>query len=350
MENRNAPCRARQFLSLSSFAILAWAGHAAWVYAIPQSEVRVELDCKIVSAAVGAGYRPWIVEVRRSDGDPIAQAIKTTGETVRVKDLRPGIYQVCIMGLTEGRCESVDLNVPDNKKSGKFKKRLATPEQQTDSSNDNAISIAELSIPREARLQMVQAEQAEISGDSEDAFHHLEQALELDPDCPDALNNMGVHFYHSKDYAKSTEYLRKAVDADPNYFVAWANLGSSVLATGDFSEALKINRRALNLRPRDARANMQMGLSYYYVRDYAHAIKYIEKAALLDPLSASAPQLFLAQIAIFDKRPSDAEHYLREFLKLHPNCTHAARIREVLTEVEASHPVSIPSFDLSSEP
>ncbi len=351
MDTSRALRRARRFPVNSVCVAVVLACQAALLQAAPPSpDLRVELDCKIVSAVARFGYRPWVVEVRKPNGDPLFQALKGTGDTVRVRDLKPGIYQLCIAGVNGERCESVDLNLPADKKFFRFKRRLATPDTTTDNLAARGVTVAELSIPKEARAEMAQSEEAELSGNKEDAFHHLERVLALDPDYPDALNNMGVHYYRLRDYDKSIEYLRKATQINPSSFVAWANLGSSVLASGNFKEALKVNRRALDLKPTDARANMQLGLNFYYVRDYSDAKEYLKKAIKLDPASASSPQLFLAEIAILEQNRGEATLYLRDFLKLHPNSTVAAKLRDVLAEVEADHFVSVPSIDLNLGP
>ncbi len=314
------------------------------------SDPQVELECKIVSSSPGLPYRPWVIELRRPNGDPVFQALKGSGDSVRVKDLKPGIYQLCITGTNGERCESVDLSLPPNKRFFRFKNRLKTPDATVGGGASHGVSVADLSIPKEARAEMARSEMAELSGDSDSALRHLERALALHPNYPDALNNLGVHYYRARNYGKSIEYLRKATELSPNSYVAWANLASSVLASGNFKEALSINKRALDLRPADARANMQLGLNFYYIHEYPQAKTYFEKAIKLDPMSASAPQIFLAEIAILENDSTGAERYIRDFLKLHPNSLVAPKLREVLTEVRENHFVSLPSLDLNSGP
>ncbi len=350
MNSMRGSRRACRFLSNSALAATFLVCQALWLQAAPPTELRVELECKLTSPTAGLKYRRWIVLLRKANGDPLLQAMKGTGDTFRVKDLKPGIYQLCIQGVAKEHCESVDLHPPANKTFFRFRTKLITPESNAGIPTVDPVSVAELSIPREARMEMSKSEEAELLGNSENALHHLERALAIDPDYPDALNNMGVHYYRTRDYAKSVEFLRKATDLDPHSYTAWANLGSSILASGQFQEALKVNRMALDMRPGDARANMQLGLNYYYVRDYSESKRYLEKALSLDPKSASSPQLFLAEIAILEKKHSDAERYIRDFLSLHPNSPDASRLKEVLADVEANHFVSVPSVDLNAGP
>ena len=49
----------------------------------------------------------------------------------------------------------------------------------------------------------------------------LEKALELYPDMPQALTNMGRFYLHTKNRKKAIEYFDKAADADPSYPYVW---------------------------------------------------------------------------------------------------------------------------------
>ena len=54
----------------------------------------------------------------------------------------------------------------------------------------------------------------------------LEKALELCPDMPQALTNMGCFYMHTKKRKKALEYFNKAAAADPQYPYAWLEKAS----------------------------------------------------------------------------------------------------------------------------
>ncbi len=350
MGNSRRPCRGCRFLSRSALSAVLLACGSISLQADTDEVSHVQLDCEIVSSHPDTAPGPWAVELRKANGDPLFQAVKITGDTVKVKNLNAGVYELCIIGKQSARCQSIDMYPPAPRRVYTFKIKMSVPEGGTGELVSHSVSLTELSIPKEARQEMSRSEQAEFSGDSKDAFEHLERALAIDPDYPDALNNMGVHYYHLRDYARSTGYLTKATEINPNYCVAWANLGTSLLALGNFKDALKVNQRALDLRPNDARSNFQLGLTYYYMRSYAEATKYFRRAGSLDPLLAGAPQLFLAEIAILQGKQDDAEAGINDFLQRHPNCPLKARLMQVLREVKDGHPTNLPSIDLSNGP
>jgi tetratricopeptide (TPR) repeat protein len=312
---------------------------------------RVELDCKLVPSSPGLGLKSWLVEVRKTNGEPLRDTRKFGGDIARFKDLEPGIYIVCIAG-EDGRkhCESVDLNPPAKSRFFRFEKQLQTPPPALHQPDAHRVNLRRLSVSKDAWLEMGRWKIAQLRGKSREAIEHLERALQICPDYPEALNNMGVYYLSRHNYTKSIQYLQKATEADPGLYAAWVNLGSSLLAIGEFQQALETNKRAYALQPNEAAVNSQLAMNYYYLRNYPEAKKYFEKVLELDPLSASAPHLFLAQMSIVQRKDAEAERYIQGFLDLHPNSPQVSRLREVLKEVSAKHLVAVPSADISVGP
>ncbi len=297
----------------------------------------VELHCKIVAASKERGYKLWRVEVRKSSGEPLRQVIGTTGDTVKFKNLRPGLYILCLVGdQSRSRCQSVDLTPPPETKVHRFVHRFETPPPLLNQADRHRVSAARLAIPRNASNEMIRSEEAQLRGDKEEARLHLERAIEIYPEYTDALNNLGTYYHRSGNYTRSVEYFNKAAKLEPGFFPAWVNLGGSLLAAGDPLGALAANKRAVELRPNDALANSQIGINYFYLRDYAEAKKHLEKVLSLDPSSANSPQLFLAHIAFAERQPGEAERYIRSYLELHPNSPQAAHLRRTLQNLLAN--------------
>jgi Tfp pilus assembly protein PilF len=313
--------------------------------------VRVELDCRLASPSSGPGRRSWLVEVRKTNGEPLRILRKFGGDTARFKDLEPGIYIVCIGGdRGSKRCESVDLTPPASSRFFRFEKPLQAPPPALHQSDAHQVRLRQLSVSKKAWLEMGRWRLAQLRGKTREAIRHLERALQICPDFSEALNNLGVHYFGEHNYTKSVEYLQKATEADPDLYAAWVNLGSSLLATGKFNQALETAKRAYALQPEEASANSQLAMNYYYLRDYEEAKKYFEKVLQLDPQSATAPQLFLAQISIEQRKEAEAQQYIQSFLDLHPNLPQGPRLREVMKQVSARQYVAVPSVDLGIAP
>ena len=261
-------------------------------------DARVELNCKIVRRSERPDHQVWRIEFRKASGEVLNEELRNTGDRIRIRNLKPGIYTLCLYGdRGRQRCESLDLTPPAGRRTTKFSLRFEVPEQTANQSDAFLISARRLSVPRQAHQEMLRSDEAQRRGDSREVVKHLERALQIYPDYPDALNNLGVQMRRSRDYKKAIGLFVRLTKTEPEFYPGWINLGGSLLAVGRYSEALEANLRAQKLRSNDAAANSQLAVNYYYLREYAEATKYFKRVHEIDPLNASSPQLFLAQIA-----------------------------------------------------
>lgn len=315
-------------LALAFALLLPWS--AAAREAAPTAPP-VELRCKIVAARAEKGYKLWKVELKRASGELIRQNVGGAGDTVVFKNLEPAIYIVCISGEKgRNRCESIDLVPGPSQADRRFSRQIQTPGSVLNKSETHRVDTRRLAIPERARREMVRAEEAQLRGDGRAAVEHLERAVQLYPSYADALNNLGTHHHRAGNYARSADYFSRVVKLDPNFFPGWVNLGGSLLAQGKIEGALEANLKACKIRPDDPLVNTQLGIGYFYLRRYREAKGYFTKVVDVDPSSANSPQLFLAHIAMAERRPGDAEVYIRGYLELHPNSPRAPNLRRTL--------------------
>ncbi len=345
--------RARRALAggaiLTALAVL-FPGSAGALPAT-DSDAQVNLNCKIVPGAGDYGYLLWRVQLRKPGGEVVRHEIKAGGDKIRLKNLKPGIYMLCIAGeKRREHCESLDLTPPSGRRSFQFVKDLTTPRAALNQVESFQIRAHSLSVPQQARDEMLRSETAEIRGDSVGALKHLERALSVFPDYPEALNNLGVRLHRKKDYKQAIRNLRRATELDPDLYPAWINLGGSLMANGEFPAALEAHEHAYKLRPDDPLANSQLALNYFYMHDYEEATKYFKQLRALDPQSATAPQLFLAHIALLQKNRSEAQEYIRDYLQQHPNSPQAAHLQRTLNNLRVMEPETPIALDLTAGP
>ena len=302
----------------------------------------VELRCKIVPLQTGRRLDYWRVALEKSTGEPLGMTTALTGDTVHFRHLRPDIYIVCLDGSEERhRCQSVDIIPPADHKDHSFLRKLVPPMFKP-SHSPHRVSASGLEVPVEARDELLHAEVAQMRGDDQEMLEHLGNALKICPDFADALNNLGVYYRRVKNYALALEYFSQVTRLQPDYYGGWLNLGSTLLCLGQFQQSLDPSLKALALRRDDALVNSQVALGYYYLRQYDEARKYFERVAELDPCFANSPQLFLAHIALAERRDGDAEEYYRQFLKLHPNSPKAPYYKRLLNGLVAGTIVHSP--------
>jgi tetratricopeptide (TPR) repeat protein len=320
-------------LSIVSFAVSADAA------APPSKEsVKVEFRCKIVKPPKEnyQALERWVVQIKRAAGQSMGVEAVLDGQTVRFRDLDPGIYSVCVFGtLNRQRCESIDMYPPPGRSSYSMSRRLEAPASLLGRSDLNKVSLGDLSVPQAARDELLKAEVARSRDQIEEAIEHLQEAIRIFPDYADALNNLGTCYFQNHQYVKSEECFAKVTQLNPEFYGGWVNLSSSLLSLSRFAEAFDASKHAYEMLPQEPIVIGYYAKSLYYLRKFDAAKTEFEKLKLMDPANQTYPQLFLAQIALVQGKPATAEQYLKEFLQLHPNSPEARHYRDFLKNVES---------------
>ena len=82
-----------------------------------------------------------------------------------------------------------------------------------------------------------------------------ECAVHLDPDLPQAWNNLGLVLLGAREHTQAIEALQRAIAADPNYAKAHYHLGVAYDEDGKYERALRSYEAAITLDPRLGRAS-----------------------------------------------------------------------------------------------
>ena len=112
-----------------------------------------------------------------------------------------------------------------------------------------------------------------LVGQRDAAFEAGRRALTIDPNLPQALNNVGIIHYERDEFDDAAAHYRRAIALAPAYVEAYSNLGNALRAQKKYDEALTAYRQALQLRPGyvDALNNMGTALRDMGRRDEAEA-------------------------------------------------------------------------------
>ena len=104
------------------------------------------------------------------------------------------------------------------------------------------------------------------------------------------LVNMGLAYYHKKDFAQSEKYYKKALglyddglNKDMAYINALHGLGLNCMATGRSREAVVLLEKAVQFAPRIAELFFDLGRAYTMVQEYPKALKAYNKVIELIP-------------------------------------------------------------------
>jgi tetratricopeptide (TPR) repeat protein len=139
------------------------------------------------------------------------------------------------------------------------------------------------------------------------AFHQLlqfnlakkeyEQAIKLNPQYAEAINNLGAIYYAQKNYRRAVRQYTKALAITPEAASIYSNLGSAYFARKDYPKAAECYQKALAIDPEVFEHHNQYGtllqerstterakFHYYLAKTYAkagqneRALQYIRKA------------------------------------------------------------------------
>ncbi|MDR0307616.1 MAG: tetratricopeptide repeat protein [Chitinispirillales bacterium] len=110
------------------------------------------------------------------------------------------------------------------------------------------------------------------------------------PDTITAYNNIGLVYYHQKDYTKSLEWYMKAVEMfdkeHPNIAAMYNNIALVYNSQNNYAEALKWHKKALEIHEKvfgkehlnTASTYNNIALVYDDQRDYSKALEWYQKA------------------------------------------------------------------------
>lgn len=110
-----------------------------------------------------------------------------------------------------------------------------------------------------------------------------EKALQLNPQYPEALNNLGTVYYGQQNYRKAEAYYQKAIRLKPDCASFYSNLGTAYFAAHNYKRGMEAYRKAFSLDPQvfigdplERVAEMgpveeQIALNYDLARMYAEA-------------------------------------------------------------------------------
>ncbi len=149
------------------------------------------------------------------------------------------------------------------------------------------------------------------AGRTPEAIAHLEQALRLRPDFPEALNNLGDNLRQLGRPQEAIPYLERAVRLQPNFAEAHSTLGAALLMTGRSAEGIAEVTEALRLKPGFAMARYNLGLARANAGHPEQAIADFAEAARLDPSFGGAELNWAVGLTILGRFPEANPHFER---------------------------------------
>ncbi len=125
-------------------------------------------------------------------------------------------------------------------------------------------------------------------GRVQEAIHHYEQALRLQPDYADAHNNLGVALDQADRIQEAIGHFEQALRINPDNPSAHRNLGFALLQVGKVPEAIIQYEQALQIKPDDIEAHYTLADCLRQTGNLDGAIRQYEQALRIKPDYADA--------------------------------------------------------------
>src|SRR5580658_8375325 len=150
-----------------------------------------------------------------------------------------------------------------------------------------------------------------------DARQFLEKALQLDPNSPTTLRQLGELELATGDYAKAAVHLKRAAALRPEDSTAAHELGEALEKSSDWPGARDALESSLKLAPDQMPARLQLGRVYLQLKDAKNAEDQFEAALLVDANNGEA-RLGLGEAQIQQSKFAEALPDLEALAKSDP--------------------------------
>jgi tetratricopeptide (TPR) repeat protein len=178
----------------------------------------------------------------------------------------------------------------------------------------NTVSIQQLEhkVPPEAKKAFERGQQAAAQAKYQEAIAAFRQAVTIDPEYADGLNELGVAEAATGDLEHAAEDFQKAINVAPEHPMALPNLSIVLAKMRRFHDAEQVARRALKVVPDSARVRYILAASILVEHgDTEEALQNLERASSEIPKA----HLVAADVLIILNRPEDAIRHLEQFLR-----------------------------------
>ncbi len=99
-----------------------------------------------------------------------------------------------------------------------------------------------------------------------------------------ALSNLGLAYFHKKQFDLSEEFYRSALKKEPEYVNAWRGLGKTYQAIDRLPQAVKAFENVVELAPESAQLQVDLADVYRLSQEYEKATDAYRKAIEMEPI------------------------------------------------------------------
>lgn len=192
-------------------------------------------------------------------------------------------------------------------------------------------------VPEAARSLYLKALDSIEAGDSVKGIAQLKGALDVFPEFPMALNELGVQYLRGGQPDHAAEVLSKAVKLAPDDFQPRLNFGVALLNLRRLSDAEEQLRHAVSKETNAPTAHMYLGIVLAIQRKLEEGKKELEVAIASKSPEVPLAHRYLSGIYYEKRQYEDAADELENYLKLVPKASDAEVLRQKIKEMRTKH-------------
>ncbi len=123
-----------------------------------------------------------------------------------------------------------------------------------------------------------------VAGNYKEALNCHLKAVDMDPDNVDAISNIGMIHTKLDNSQKALEWYDKALSMDPNHQTTWNNKGNLLSKMGQYQDALKCYDKALEINPEYMAAMNNKAVELIHLKRYDEALGLLNAVLKSRPL------------------------------------------------------------------
>jgi tetratricopeptide (TPR) repeat protein len=203
------------------------------------------------------------------------------------------------------------------------------------STSPGTVDARATAVPDAAKDLYKQATESAKSGDRKKAIEELNKALEIYPNFPSALNQLGVQYMELKQWDKAIEALRKAIKISPEAFYPHLNYGIVLVQVRSYKDAASELQFAVQKDGTSAVARFYLGRALINVGQYDAAENALRHTITLGGDEGIEAHRYLGAVYIEKRDGVRAAEELDTYLRLAPKAKDADRIRAIIKDLRS---------------
>ncbi len=154
-------------------------------------------------------------------------------------------------------------------------------------------------------------------GKLKEAETHIRKALGLQPDDKDIQLNLGIVLSRQRRFPEAIRHFRKATQIDPRFVNGYVNLASALVETGKADQAIEAYRAVLSIRPKYAHAHFELGRLLLQHNELQKAQEHLAAAIEIQPEVPGA-YYHLGRLLLQRGQAAEAVKHLSRAVELNP--------------------------------